>query len=317
MFCGQKNYNLKMFTNFLDKENTTSMKGVAILLITISHMGDGFHITTFVSLGGIGVALFLVLSGYGMMESYKKNGLMGFWKKRLLRVLVPYILWALFFSAYQLLVGKNVELLRYWFVEYIVIWYVVFYLSARFLPKQQWIIFSFLAILLYWFLPWWKAQQSLSFITGMLISKYRNSIMKISMKSFLLIGCLFLLVVMFAFKIKQWVPIGEEMMIEDVPFVNNWGDNHYLRKLAQIFIKLPIALFIIIIMELLSRYKSKLLYAIGLVSYELYLVQMSFYTSIECNYQNLILFCLEIVVCSYLLYKCNKKVTKILISCQS
>ena len=151
MFCGQKNYNLKMFTNFLDKENTTSMKGVAILLITISHMGDGFHITTFVSLGGIGVALFLVLSGYGMMESYKKNGLMGFWKKRLLRVLVPYILWALFFSAYQLLVGKNVELLRYWFVEYIVIWYVVFYLSARFLPKQQWIIFSFLAILLYWF----------------------------------------------------------------------------------------------------------------------------------------------------------------------
>lgn len=306
-----------MFTNFLGKENTTSMKGVAILLITISHMGDGFHITTFVSLGGIGVALFLVLSGYGMMESYKKNKLIGFWKKRFLRVLVPYILWVCFFSAYHLLVGRDIELLRYWFVEYIVIWYVVFYLSVRFLPKQKWIIFSFLAIFLYWFLPWWKAQQSLSFIAGMLISTYRKSIMKISMKSFLLIACLLLLVMMFAFIIKQWGPIGEEVIIGDVLFVNNWGDNHYLKKLAQIFIKLPIALFIITIIELLSRYKSKLLYAAGLVSYELYLVQMSFYTNIKCNYQNLILFCLEIVVCSYLLYKCNKKVTKLLISRQS
>ena len=34
----------------------------------------------FTPLGGIGVAMFLILSGYGLNESFKKNGLDGFWK---------------------------------------------------------------------------------------------------------------------------------------------------------------------------------------------------------------------------------------------
>jgi Predicted acyltransferases len=299
-----------MSADFLGKETTTSMKGLAILLITISHMGDGFQIKTFVPLGGIGVALFLILSGYGLMESYKRNGLIDFWKKRVMRVLIPYFLWVCAFSAYRLLAGKDVTLLRYWFVEYIVIWYVVFYLSTKFLPNHKWIVFSIAALLLYWFLPWWKAQQSLSFIAGMLISVHRSSIMKISTRKYLLIGCFCILVVIVAFGIKQWGPIGGEA--GNALFTNNVGDNYYQKKLAQVFIKLPVALTIIIIMELLSQYKSRLLYAVGLVSYELYLVQITFYTCIASKYQNLLIFCIEITISCYLLYICDKNIIKVL-----
>lgn len=37
-------------------------------------------------IGGIGVALFLICSGYGLEVSYEKNGLKDFWMKRMLGV---------------------------------------------------------------------------------------------------------------------------------------------------------------------------------------------------------------------------------------
>lgn len=52
----------------MDKSLTTQLKGIAITLITIGHCFGDFTraITPF---GGIGVALFLILSGYGLNES--------------------------------------------------------------------------------------------------------------------------------------------------------------------------------------------------------------------------------------------------------
>lgn len=55
---------------------------------------------------GVGVSLFLILSGYGIELSVKKNGLNKFWIKRFFRVLVPYILTEFIFFIVQ---GKDLS----------------------------------------------------------------------------------------------------------------------------------------------------------------------------------------------------------------
>lgn len=116
-------------TKMLCKDSTTAIKGIAILLIVICHVGQfGFHIRMFVPLGGIGVAVFLILSGFGLMESYTKYGLKDFWKKRVLRLLIPYFIWCAAYCSYLMISNKTLDLdeIRYWFIEYIIIWYLIF-----------------------------------------------------------------------------------------------------------------------------------------------------------------------------------------------
>lgn len=52
------------------------MKGVAIICVVLCHyMGTfGQGITVFTPLGGIGVAIFLILSAYGLNESWNQGG---------------------------------------------------------------------------------------------------------------------------------------------------------------------------------------------------------------------------------------------------
>ena len=145
-----------MQTYLLSKPLVTAMKGVAILLVMVSHVGnDAFRLKFLIPLGAIAVAVFLVLSGYGLMESYTKNGLSSFWKKRFLRVLLPYFLWMAIYSAFMLFNGIDLHLedFRYWFVEYILLWYGIFYFVLRFAFKYRWFLFIVIAFFLFLFLP--------------------------------------------------------------------------------------------------------------------------------------------------------------------
>ena len=56
--------------NELNKNTTTSIKGLAIFIIILSHISGNLGIRFLTPLGGIGVALFLFLSGYGLSKSY-------------------------------------------------------------------------------------------------------------------------------------------------------------------------------------------------------------------------------------------------------
>lgn len=56
--------------NPFSKESFIYVKGIAILLVIISHIGNFSGKTWFTPLGGIGVAIFLFCSGYGVMSSY-------------------------------------------------------------------------------------------------------------------------------------------------------------------------------------------------------------------------------------------------------
>mgnify|MGYP004627064423 CR=1 FL=1 len=58
---------------FMSISHTNICRAVAAIIIILQHVSGGFGIRYFTPLGGIGVAIFLILSGYGLNESYKKK----------------------------------------------------------------------------------------------------------------------------------------------------------------------------------------------------------------------------------------------------
>lgn len=74
----------------MDRNYTTAIKGFSILTVVWAHSGAMLSVGGIQFVAGIGVALFLMCSGYGLEISYEKNGLEEFWKKRLLSVCLPF-----------------------------------------------------------------------------------------------------------------------------------------------------------------------------------------------------------------------------------
>lgn len=173
----------KTDTSFLSFDQTDFMRGMAILMIIVMHSCANIGgATGFSSLGGIGVALFLILSGYGLNESNKKNGIGGFWSKKLSRILLPYS----FFIVVVTIAKQNwdrfqtvdflLDLLcintSYWFVSFLVYNYVLFWISKHFnLRLWPFLIFG---IIIFLFFNRLRGEQVLSFPTGILISEYKH-----------------------------------------------------------------------------------------------------------------------------------------------
>ena len=301
-----------MVHKFLSTEDTTSLKGLAILFIILSHIGDGgFHHRIFVPLGGFGVAIFLILSGYGLMESYKKHGLENFFKKRLLRILIPYVLWVMTFIVIMLCLHQRILLssIRYWFVEYIFLWYIVFFFALKHAYQYRWPLFCIVAIISFWILPCLQAQQSLSFLIGIAISERKSQLVHIQRRKLFQIAALRVVVGILAFAAKQWLAMHiSSVPTSDILVVHNVDDDDQLRKFVQIITKCPIAIAIIIIMTQTKARLLKFNY-LGLIAYELYLVHMPFYGLINCNYYYLLFFLLFISITSVVLGRCNRKIT--------
>ena len=127
----------------LSKEQTLLLKGIAILMVILGHM-------SYITWGGAGgVTIFLILSGYGIHESFKKNGLKNYWKKKILKVWLPYVIVTIF-----VLIGKRASNTKQiifsligldfgviadrsmWYISFIMLWYLGYYIasviSARF-----------------------------------------------------------------------------------------------------------------------------------------------------------------------------------------
>lgn len=148
---------------FLAKDTSCQIKGLAIILIILAHLSLIWNYS-----GAIGVGIFLVLSGYGLVMSFYNNGLESFFKKRLLKVLLPYsiiqTLWILLdyfvkgksytlFQNILSILGLNVKVPidgTMWFIPFIISWYLIFYIifSLRIKDFYKIIIMFILAIVL-------------------------------------------------------------------------------------------------------------------------------------------------------------------------
>ena len=119
------------------RTTTDALKGVAVIVVIISHfMGGGYGIRYFTPLGGIGVGMFLFLSGYGINESSHINGLESFWKKKIVRIGILYLLWCLLLLILRIFDTMHFPIFpRYWYLEYLVLWYFIYWVSRLVVPK--------------------------------------------------------------------------------------------------------------------------------------------------------------------------------------
>jgi peptidoglycan/LPS O-acetylase OafA/YrhL len=156
----------KTDAEFLSIETTQELKGLAILAVVFSHIGyflvsDHRFLDPLTIAAGVGVNLFLFLSGYGLViSSVRKNyPILQFYKRRLLKLYIPlWLVLALFFLL-DFLVLKHSFGVSYvfrsflgffpradlyldinsplWFFSFIIFYYLIFPLV--FIKKQPWL----------------------------------------------------------------------------------------------------------------------------------------------------------------------------------
>ncbi len=273
-------------TVWMSRDYTNALKGFAILTVLWTHAGAWSNIKGIQFIAGIGVALFLICSGYGLQISFENNGLRSFWKKRLLRVALPFWLvqtigllvagrWDFKTWASNTLVFKP-TLGFEWFVHYIVICYVLFYCIQLVVTKRASEEMEkrgeklFYGSFLLWFLidslfladpamPFLRARQMLSFPLGVSIAKHRKRAEAFFAKPeishiSIVVGILFM-------------AVTQLRAIKELPYL--------IQNMLSLCTVLPLAVALISITDRWRRLTdNSTLKALGLISYEVYLVHV-------------------------------------------
>lgn len=177
------------YSNALSKENSNAIRGWGAFEIMLGHIGlvtGNVFLFANRKAGILFVGIFFVLSGYGVMYSVKnkKTYLSTFWKIRLNRLCVPFLL-VIILAIIQN--GKwDFNLLfagGQWYVWELILLYLVFYLSA----KSKWVFeinfaIEILMIIMFYFIgldnPWYGS--TVCFSLGIAYCIYKDRIKNIS-----------------------------------------------------------------------------------------------------------------------------------------
>lgn len=262
--------------NILSRQNTLWMQGVSALLIMLMHfvMQLEDYPRFFNIFGSVAVAVFLFISGFGINESHKINGINNFWKKRFLRVIIP--CWTIFlfqlpfvehFNSVQLLKNLTFYTSDFWFVDYIIRWYLVYWISRRFFTKNtKYILFVFGIYNV--FQQQLYSEQAFSFFCGYLASEYVGKLNKLNKKHVLKYTCLSVIYgIIF-------------LLIKEIPTIQQIKGS-ILFNVILLNIKLPLAMSIIAAPFLFPLLKKIGIFnKLGKISYELYIVHYNFMPAI-------------------------------------
>lgn len=293
---------LSMSTLF-QRSHTTCVRGICVLLIAIFHVlltWDGMP--RYINLtGSVCVAAFLFLSGYGIHESYKKSGLAHYWTKRFKRIILPYTLFitALIpftddFNWRDYLLDITYIHSSYWFIEFIVWNYAVYWIAQRFFQKHLLLVFLLFGILFLNVLMHIEAEQAFSFAAGVWASQHIERLHGLEGRKVALFAlCSFLFGMFF-------------LLLKEIPAVHSYkGTVPY--NYILLCIKLPMAILLVMLplfVPVLLR--SRLLYLAGISSLEIYLVHLALIDMIDMNYLNLLYYVCLTTLLTFLFYRLNQ-----------
>lgn len=254
--------------NFGSFYHTGIAKGIAVFMILISHIGDKSGYRFFTPLGGIGVSIFIICSGYGLYKSYLKNGLTNYFRKRFVKLLIPYWIVFIGYSIFNfqdfITLVKGFTLIEvpsiFWYVQYIVIMYIAFYIIFRFfnnLAIGAFFIFSIILFIVNRNLL--LGEQSFAFVMGLLLAKINISSNKIKIG---LVGA------------SMIILGGVNLVLKQTSFIREF--NYLIMNLNGVFLKSITALGIILLIYSTLKIRELNIFTVaGKYSYEIYLVQIS------------------------------------------
>ena len=190
---------------FLSKSHTDQLRGIAIFFVVLGHLW--VHVSKIkpqVILSGDSVALFLVLSGFGLAMSTlnKRICLKDFCFKRIKRVMVPYWLVTIIILSLDYLIldrtlkldsllmtvlgiNTRIELthLDYvrWFVTFVLLWYFLFYIfllnTRSSASSPLLLIIALLLVPLNYYFLHFEWYQFFSFPAGILLAIHKEKLM--------------------------------------------------------------------------------------------------------------------------------------------
>ena len=251
--------------SFMSKSHTNICRGIAAIIIICQHVAGGFGIRYLTPLGGIGVAVFLILSGYGLSESFKRKGIGGgYWKHKFIRVLLPYLFICVAVIACDVFTKNEVAIPYYWYIDFMLFWYLAFYTVIRIpnLYSHRYSILGIASLVVFIagcaFNNGLRAEQAISFLIGVWISdNYEKAKEKIT-EGRMITVLLIIGVVLLGCKQMPAIRALENTVV--------WYG-------IQLMMKVSVAIAIIgLIFKFSAVFMNRMLMNVGLVSYELYLV---------------------------------------------
>ncbi len=286
----------RQITDWLSPTLSTELKGLAIIMVVLSHIGyflvnDTRFLWPFSIAAGIGVDLFLLLSGYGLAASQMKSDLkpLEFYKKRLLKLFVPFWLALIVFFGLNFIFVKSEYSWSYilqsflgifpqaglytdinsplWYLTFLLGYYLIFPLVYN--KKFPWLSAIILAVLPYLFIYFWKPAffnniihmykiHYLAFPIGVLLTWVVTKLPSAAIlekwsKGWSAIIYYLALIAIFAIFIYSNINSG----------INGTPLKHQLMSLVGVFS--------ILFVFILKRIEFKSLYWVGVFSYEIYL----------------------------------------------
>lgn len=266
----------------------------------LCHIAGCWNFVGFTPFGGIGVAMFLFLSGYGLNESWKKNGLKSFWKKKVLRVIFPYVLFRMIWlmidgsildgSAYFSIV--NCSHSSFWYIDYLVRCYIAFYISNKLLNgKYKLLLLLLFAIYSFSCLSSLCAEQAFSFLVGVIVSERKRVIDCVPFRKVCFYNSFLLLLGIGCLALKQ------------LSFMRDLSNTHWF-LLCELGIKLPLGMSFMTLLYLMKNMVNSQVIVMFGTSLELYLIHIWLvkYIVKDSVFQGLAL----IIVSALLAYSFNK-----------
>jgi peptidoglycan/LPS O-acetylase OafA/YrhL len=275
-------------------DHTNQLKGIAILMVIFSHIGyfldsnDKFLYPLSVA-GGVGVNIFLFLSGFGLTISALKShhSVLGFYWKRLSRIFLPMWLVLVIFLAldyFLLKITYSTDTITKLFLGFVP--YADIYLSFN---SPLWYFTLILFYYLIFPLTFWKKAPILSAAIILIISVFVlkqdlpvvPDVLKLYKLHFIAfpIGIVFAILQNSKYKLTSLIkgtnPILRYVLVIMLTVSIGYTAIHSgvgeKTSIEQSISLITMTSFILII--LLIPLKSKLLMILGIYSYEIYLIQ--------------------------------------------
>lgn len=266
------------------------LKFIASLIVVLGHQtifyckSSRFFITEIGDLGGLCVAFFLFMSGYGLLYGYQKRNKklsINWLLTRIFKLTIPAITAMILYLVIKFLCGKSIDWnevfkwwfisdinLRYgWYVTEIIALYLIFFICYKYInPKYSLkylccLIIIAMIIMIICNKPVWYIKGLPCFLIGLLFAKNENSLPYIFNKK--IYSQLFITLLIFIFYILK-----DSYRIQNlIPSLSQW------RYIYASFYFINI-IFILIIAYIITHLPiCKIMKNEGRYYYEIYLVQ--------------------------------------------